>query len=193
MNKSTTRPRPQSLKMSDDPLSVIAMANLDQPQPAAEVPPLTDKRNDGMTETRTDGMTEGREDRQPPVFPSGQTDSRPHGQTEGRQPARQDGQPRGRAHEQAEGRDAVSPSMRTAILPPRTEPQEIELTDENMVEFVRQVLASKRTLTGGNKTTVDMSPALARRAAQYSLDHCKVPARSMFVELLDAFLTVEGY
>lgn len=58
---------------------------------------------------------------------------------------------------------------------------------------VRESLDAGRNPAGGVKATVDMSPELSTRAKRYSLDHANVPVRRVLIELLDAFLSEEGY
>jgi hypothetical protein len=175
----------------------------DQERSAAQVPTVEDTESSFLTDFRQDGGTEGLTERR--------NDGGKEGSTEGRKDSREDGQP--------PVNQAVSPSAieegRQPVIPPAqpsvgtggqesfprarrltikaVAPEPETITDENFAEVVRQAIAAKRVLTGGNKTTVDMTPELAKRAAIYSLDHAKVSARQMFVELLDAFLTLEGY
>jgi len=108
----------------------------------------------------------------------GGTDFRQNGKTE----ERKDGITAGRTEGRTEVRESAPPS-----------PRKDGLTEAEFFDRVRARLEDKRKVEGGNKTTVDMSPDLARRAALYSLDHGKVSTRQVFVELLDAFLAVEGY
>jgi hypothetical protein len=162
----------------------------------APSPEMTDFRRsvltEGLTEARTDGKTDERTEGRPSASQEGQTAINPSVSEAALTAVHLAAQP--------SSGTAVPPDGLTDAIPPRRaprlakiEPEPEPITDENFAEIVRQAIAAKRVLTGGNKTTVDMTPELAKRAAIYSLDHGKVSARQMFVELLDAFLTLEGY
>ena len=51
----------------------------------------------------------------------------------------------------------------------------------------------KRSYSGGVKATVDMSPELSKRAKKYCLEHDVTSVRALCLELLDAFLSEEGF
>jgi hypothetical protein len=58
---------------------------------------------------------------------------------------------------------------------------------------VRDALDRKRNHIGGVKATVDMSPELSKRAKKYCLEHDVSSVRVLCLELLEAFLTEEGF
>ncbi|MBB6053969.1 hypothetical protein [Armatimonas rosea] len=62
-----------------------------------------------------------------------------------------------------------------------------------LTEVVREALEMKRNHPGGVKATVDMSPELSKRAKKYCLEHDVSSVRVLCLELLDAFLTDEGF
>lgn len=62
-----------------------------------------------------------------------------------------------------------------------------------LTQVLRDALASKRTHSGGVKTTVEMSPELSKRAKKYCLENDVVSLRVLCLELLEGFLTEEGF
>ena len=64
---------------------------------------------------------------------------------------------------------------------------------EDLRAYVRKRVQDKRTYPGGVKATLDMPQELSQRAKQYGLDHGNLPARQLLLELLDGYLTGEGY
>jgi hypothetical protein len=60
-------------------------------------------------------------------------------------------------------------------------------------EAVLVGIEHKRTYQGGVKATIEISPELSTRFKRFGIDHNNVTLRQTVIELLDAFLTGEGY
>lgn len=69
----------------------------------------------------------------------------------------------------------------------------ITSSDSRLLQTIRDNLAARRNHPGGVKASVDMSPELSTRIKRYLLDNGNPAARILMLELVEAFLTEEGY
>ena len=98
-----------------------------------------------------------------------------------------------RKHASTQARKEVRTGARKQALK-QVSPQVLEgAYMGGLTEVVREALEMKRNHTGGVKATVDMSPELSKRAKKYCLEHDVSSVRVLCLELLDAFLTDEGF
>ena len=67
------------------------------------------------------------------------------------------------------------------------------VSTDGLAARVREALELKRNHTGGVKATVEMSPELSKRAKTYCLEQGVSSVRVLCLELLEAFLSEEGF
>jgi hypothetical protein len=105
--------------------------------------------------------------------------------TEIRKPARTQARKEGSTG----GRKQASTQVSTEALTPVPK----DVSADALLERVREAIEQKRNHRGGVKATVDMSPELSKRAKTYCLESDVSSVRVLCLELLDAFLTEEGF
>ena len=104
--------------------------------------------------------------------------------TEGRKEGRLQGSKGARAAASTEARQEVRELVST---------EAVQDGGVDLREAVRATVTEKRIYQGGVKATIDLSPQLSTRFKRYSIDHSNVTLRQMLTELLETYLTGEGY
>ena len=129
-------------------------------------------------EVRTSALPQAREEKEPEKAESSvDTEFRKSARTQVRKEGSTD------------GRKQASTQVSKEALTPVPK----DVSTDVFLERVRESLERKRNHTGGVKATVDLSPELSKRAKKYCLESDVSSVRVLFIELLDAFLTEEGF
>lgn len=165
--------------MTSNPLDDLRQINRQQRE-AQEPTNDTGGREDGSTASRTAVRTavreEGATDARKSVSTALSTSSRPSVRKEERKGGREEGSTDTRTHDGP----AASPPEKQAIHP-------------DLRTQVRDTVSERRVYQGGVKATLDLAPGLSTRFKRYSIDHHNVTLRQLMTELLDSYLSGEGY
>ncbi len=98
-----------------------------------------------------------------------------------------------RKHGSAQARKEGSTGARTRVSKQALAPVLTEAPKDSLTARVKEALEQKRSHQGGVKATVEMSPELSKRAKTYCLEHDLSSVRVLCLELLESFLTEEGF
>jgi hypothetical protein len=138
------------------------------------------------------------------VLTDGSVPALPYVREEGREEVRKGGstalRPQGRKHSRTEGRKAGREEVREEALQAVLAESLISASTADLQALrpdlrvqVRETVSEKRIYQGGVKATLDLAPDLSTRFKRYSIDHHNVTLRQMMTELLNAYLSGEGY
>lgn len=169
--------------MTSNPLDDLRKINREQRE-AATPSVDTDIRETVSTAVRQPAHTVNR--------PSVSTDARTEGRKHGRKAVSKDGLTEGSTEART---DALKEGLKDGRTGGRTGGRTEGGADgrKDLRETVLTGIEQKRTYQGGVKATIEISPELSTRFKRFGIDHNNVSLRQTMIELLDAFLTGEGY